>query len=467
MINVQNIITVSKYERKTLYRSWFFRIFSIIALVFLFGINMGFFGFYGGARWTPKAIAANIPYINVLFINVAQAIIAVFLASDFLRRDKKLDTTEVIYTRPVSNGEYVVGKTIGILTLFIGLVIVDLLMALIFNLVNSGVPVIWQAYLYYPLLITVPTLVYILGLSFLLMIIIRNQAVTFVLLLGYIGLTLFYFMNKLHGTFDYMAFSTPMVYSDFIGFGEPDRIILHRLAYFLMGVGFIFATIRFLNRLPQVGRWNAINVVAFLAFFLLGVLNGYRYISIYMNEDHDRKEYLALNNSFVELPVPDILSNTLRVEQSGRKLKISSELSVMSRTWQRLDTLVFSLNPGFRIDSIVSNEGRVNYIRNRQILCIIPEGGLDARRRTRFTIYYSGIPAESIAFLDIPKERLQAVKRIQVAPLDKKPGIVTGDFLLLTPELQWYPMAGVGYNNKTFLSRELDFTRFDLTVKPD
>ena len=237
MINFRNIQSVSKYERKTLYRSWFFRIFAILALVILFSTNMAFFGFWGGARWTPMAIAANIPYFNVLFINVAQAIIAVFLASDFLRRDKKLDTTEVIYTRPVSNGEYVVGKTIGILTLFVGLVIISLIMALVFNLVHKNVPVVWEAYLYYPLLITLPTLVFILGLSFLMMIIIRNQAVTFVALLGYIGLTLFYFKDKLHGILDYMAFNFPMVYSDFIGFGDPYRILLHRLAFLFMGVG--------------------------------------------------------------------------------------------------------------------------------------------------------------------------------------------------------------------------------------
>jgi ABC-type transport system involved in multi-copper enzyme maturation permease subunit len=466
LINVRNILTVSKYERKTLYRSWFFRIFSIIALFFLFGINMGFFGFHGGIRWTTRAIAANIPYINVLFINVAQAVIAVFLASDFLRRDKKLDTTEVIYTRPVSNGEYVVGKTIGILTLFIGVVILALVMALIFNLVRQDVPVIWQVYFYYPLLITVPTLVFILGLSFLLMIIIRNQAVTFVLLLGYIGLTLFYFRGKLHGILDYMAFNLPMVYSDFIGFAEPDMILLHRVAYFSMGVGFIFATIRFLNRLPQVGRWNAINVIAFAGFFILGGAAGYRYFSVYQSEDRERLECIALNNTNADIPPVDIISNTLDVEQLGKKLKISSELFIWNQNRYPLDTLVFSLNPGFKIDSITSPDEEVDFYREKQIIAILPEKGMAPFGRSRYTFYYSGIPDESIAYLDIPDENLRKLKLIQVAPIDKKPCIISPDFLLLTPELLWYPMAGVGFNNRTFLPREMDFVRFDLTVKP-
>ncbi|MFC2116314.1 ABC transporter permease subunit [Bacteroidota bacterium] len=467
MINFQNIISVSKYERKTLYRSWFFRIFSIIALFFLFSINMGFFGFHGGIRWTTRAIAANLPYINVLFINVAQAIIAVFLASDFIRRDKKLDTTEVIYTRPISNGEYVVGKTIGILTLFIGLVILALAMALVFNLIRQDVPVVWQAYLYYPLLITVPTLVFILGLSFILMIIIRNQAVTFVILLGYIGLTLFYFKDKLHGTLDYMAFNLPMVYSDFIGFGDPYMIILHRLAYLSMGLGFIFATIRYLARLPQTGRWHALHFIAFAVLFVFGGGLGYRYFSLYQKEDFNRKEYLTLNNNYADKPIVDIISNTLQVSQNGRKLQISSELTVRNQNEQHLDTLFFSLNPGFEIDSITSGNNDVHYSRNRQILKVIPEDGLGQRMRTSLSIYYSGIPTESIAYLDIRDETLRELKRIRVATLDKKPGIISNDYLLLTPELLWYPVAGVGFNNKTFMPRNLDFSRFQLAVKPN
>ena len=467
MINFQNILTVSRYERKILYRSWFFRIFSIIALLFLFSINMGFFGFHGGSRWTVRAIAANLPYINVLFINVAQAIIAVFLASDFLKRDIKLDTTEVIYTRPITNGEYVVGKTMGILTLFIGLVMVALLMGLVFNLVHKDVPVIWQAYLYYPLLITIPTLVFILGLSFLLMIVIRNQAVTFIILLGYIGLTLFYFKDKLYGIMDYMAFNLPMIHSDFIGFGDPYMIILHRMAYFFIGLGFIFATIRYLNRLPQTGRWNALNVLALAVFVIFGGFLGYRYFTIHQQEDIERKEYLSLNNRYAREPVVDILSNTLQVNQEGSEIRVSSALSVRNRNRTSLDTLVFSLNPGFEIDSITSGKGNVEFARDRQILKIIPEEGLAPRRRFQYSIYYSGTLDESIAYLDIPDETRRELKRIQVAPLNKKPAIITEDFLLLTPEIIWYPVAGVGFNNHTFMPRKLDFVRFELKVNPN
>ena len=67
-----------------------------------------------------------------------QAVIAVFLASDFLKRDKKLDTTEVIYMRSMTNGEYVIGKTWGNLQVFLVLNIVVIALALVFNMLAQG-----------------------------------------------------------------------------------------------------------------------------------------------------------------------------------------------------------------------------------------------------------------------------------------------------------------------------------------
>ncbi|MCP4313520.1 MAG: hypothetical protein GY790_19880 [Bacteroidetes bacterium] len=464
LINIWNVAT---YESKTLFRSWFFRIFAILALLILFGTNMGFFGGHPDAHWTFRAIAANLPYMNVLFINVAQAIIAVFLASDFLKRDKKLDTTEVIYARPITNGEYVVGKTVGILVLFIGLVLMALIMTLVFNLIRKDVPVAWVAYLYYPLLISIPTLVFILGLSFFMMILFKNQAVTFLVLLGYIGLTLFYFQDKLYGILDYMAFNLPMVYSDFIGFASPRLILLHRLAYLLLGTGFIFATIRFLNRLPQTGRWNRINLLGFVVFISGGLFAGILYYNTYTDGEADRERYLELNNMYADLPGADVISNELTLTKKGMSLELSSSLRIQNQNSQALDTLLFSLNPGFSIDSISSRRGEVKYSREEQLLMVFPSQALEPGRRTSLTIHYSGTPEEAVAYLDIPRKQMDATKRIMVAPLDKKSGIIHPDYMLLTPELNWYPVSGVGFNLKNFQPREQDFSRYSLTVKCD
>jgi ABC-type transport system involved in multi-copper enzyme maturation permease subunit len=121
MLSFHNIHSIAKYEIKTLLRSWFFRIFAIIALLFLFLFNLGTLidPGSGAGNWEIKALPSIIPYVNLLMLNVVQAIVVIFLSSDFLKRDKKLDTTDVIYVRPMTNGEYVAGKVWGNLIVFV------------------------------------------------------------------------------------------------------------------------------------------------------------------------------------------------------------------------------------------------------------------------------------------------------------------------------------------------------------
>lgn len=98
MIFLHNIRTVARYESKILYRSWFFKVFSVIAFFLIFWINLAEIIYY--QPFVNYAISANIPYRNLMLLNIGQSIIAIFLASEFLKRDKKLDTSEVFYVRP-------------------------------------------------------------------------------------------------------------------------------------------------------------------------------------------------------------------------------------------------------------------------------------------------------------------------------------------------------------------------------
>ena len=111
MASLLNIRTVARYEAKTLRRSWFFRLFSIGALFIFTMMNIGMFSPVGNEGWEVISISSSLPLINLYLLNIAQAIVVIFLAADFLKRDKKLDTNEVLYTRSISNFEYIIGKS--------------------------------------------------------------------------------------------------------------------------------------------------------------------------------------------------------------------------------------------------------------------------------------------------------------------------------------------------------------------
>ena len=184
-------------------RSWFYRIFMILAVLFICIFNFGSLVFQsGGGNWLMKSLPANIPYINLMLLNTGQAIIAVFLSSEFLKSDKKLDTSEVFYVHSLSNAEYVIGKIWGNMRVFLRLNLFAIVLVALFNFI-SGVSIDWTAYIIYFVLICIPTLIYIFGLSIALMLILKSQAITFIFLLGYIALTLFYVGDKFYYLFDY------------------------------------------------------------------------------------------------------------------------------------------------------------------------------------------------------------------------------------------------------------------------
>ncbi|MDZ7376979.1 MAG: xanthan lyase, partial [candidate division KSB1 bacterium] len=331
MLSLYKIWTVAKYEMKTLLRSWFFRIFALIAIAVLTFTNVPFFALKGNTPWVFRGISASIPYYNILILNVIQAIIAVFLASDFLKRDKKLDTTEVVYMRSMNNSDYVLGKLLGILLVFLGLNLVVLMIAAVFNIFFSDVPLVFLPYLLYPIFISIPTLIFIFGLSFLSMVTIRNQAVTFILLLGYIAVTIFFLGNKFHYLFDYITFNVPLMYSDFVGFGNLALLLLHRGMYLLLGLSFVFATILLIKRLPQSVFMTRLSWILMISFLGGAIALGANYISHFTEGKKLRATITELNKTAITMPKVTLQDCRLHVQHRGRTIQVTAQLKVINK----------------------------------------------------------------------------------------------------------------------------------------
>ncbi len=463
MLSIYNIFTVARYEMKTLLRSWFFRIFAGLIIFILFWLDFAFLTI-GDVPWNLRGIASSVPYMNILLLNAAQAVIAVFLASDFLKRDKKLDTTEVIYMRSMTNGDYVMGKTLGIMTVFIGLNLLVLLIGLIFNIISSDVPVRPLAYVYYPLLISIPTLVFILGLAFLFMALIGNQAVTFVVLLGYIATTIFFLGHKMHHLFDYMAFYVPMMRSDFVGIGNIEEIILQRGIYFILGIGGIFATIALLKRLPQSLTMHNLSKVIAVICLAAGIIMGGIFILGGEKYHSERETLIDLNNKNIDVTRPSPLDYTIHLSHKGDNIAVEVSLVLENRNDEPLSTYIFNLNPGLAIKEITMGNKPVQFERDKHLIMIHPDQPLKPGERDSLMFKYAGTIDEDFCFLDTPKEMEEKPYRIWMYNIDKRHAFITPSFVLLTPETGWYPRPGVTYSSQHPQRYIRDFSSYSLTV---
>ncbi len=465
MLSFYKILTVARYEMKTLLRSWFFRIFSILAILFLILLNIGIHTKVGRTPWFMNGLNASLPYMDILILNVVQAIIGVFLASDFLKRDKKLDTTEVIYMRSMTNGDYVLGKTLGILFVFLTLNVIVLIISAIFHIFFSSATFTIAPYFLYPLVISLPTLLFIFGLSFLFMVTIRNQAVTFILLLGYIALTLFFLGKKLHYVFDYMAFNVPLMYSDFVGFGQLNVIFLHRGIYFLLGLGFIFATIFMIKRLPQSST-----MTRFSAFFSVACIIGagalaFVYIAGFSRGANLRQEIRDVSRQYLNSPTVQPVRYDVNLAHEGSKIDVKAELIFKNNTDRTIDKYIFTLNPGLKVKSVQSQSGDIDFTRKLHLVIAKPQIPLAPGAMDSLTIKYSGSINEDATYLDSDEEKRQELYKLWLYNVAKKIAFIKSDYVLLTPESFWYPVAGLP-TSLTFPKKiNKNFFSFNLNVK--
>ena len=460
------IRSVSKYESKLLTRSWFFRIFTILAVLILGIWNLATLALEdSGGVWMLKAVSSNIPYFNLLLLNTGQAVIAIFLASDFLKRDKKLDTSEVFYARPLSNATYVFGKIWGNLRVFLILNLIIMGMAILFTLMSKGVKVDWAAYVIYFFIISIPTLVYIIGLSIFLMLVLRNQALTFIILLGYIGLTLFYLSNKFYYIFDYMVYHLPLMKSSIVGFTNLGAIITHRSIYFFAGLAFIFFTIAIFKRLPNSSRSNYPWILLGVCMLGASGISGYKHVTSILDKSRIRAMYIEINNKYVHAPKIAIERYNLHVTQ--HPATFSAEASMTGIALQTSPVFTFCLNPGLQVLEVSSSRFKVSgFERDRQIILVNFERNIEQGDTVLLTVKYSGRIDDRFCYLDIPEELLQENHSLNGINVDKQYSFQTGNYLLFTPETYWYPRPGTAYSDASADWQQSYFSQFTLTVKP-
>lgn len=463
MFSIYNILTIAKYETKTLLRSWFFRIFAILALVILGFIDFAGLAGVAGSPWSIRGMSSIIPYATVALLTIAQAILAVFLSSDFIKRDKKLDTSEVLFARPMSNGDYVFGKTLGNLYLFLGMTLIGFVIALIANYVSAGVSIDIKLYLYYLLIISIPTLIFVFGLSYVLMIFTKNLAITYMLMLAYLASSLFFIKDNYNYWFDFMCFYYPLNFSDFTGFANFTDILIQRGFYLATGLGFIFLTIYKIDRLFQSGLLKSFSFIVFLICITTAGLLTSTHIRNTNTYDLVREEYISLNNTYSKYPTANILSNNLEIEHSENTINVTSGLLLKNNNDNKLNKLIFHLNPSLKINSVTSNGNDVKFSRNKQIIEINSE--IDKGDTKNIQIKYSGTIDESYMYLDIEKEKLHKYEELFIVKNATEFSYITPNYILLTNEAAWYPVSGTSFSSNNPAWYKTDFTNFTLKVK--
>ena len=465
-MSLTKIKNISFYESKCVFNSKVFQISSI----FIFGM-LSLYNYYyfiycqKWPFWTLRCIPSSLPYSNLLLFGLFQPVLIFFTATNISSEQKFYNYVNTIHVRPVSNAEYVFGKALGVLAPFFLLNIVVCCIPLLYNTVFlDDVPVNINVYIYYLFILSIPSMVFSLGFFYIVTFLVRNNAISILILLGLGVCSNLFFGDRLYCLFDYYGLYTPLLYSGFVGFGNLGEIIMYRSIYFLMGSGFICLSVFLFRRLPQKQNlryfFTLLSAICFFSVIaLVTLIIGKQYSNQIL-----RKEIVELSNKVSKLPQVSIKECTLDVLHKGKTLDVTAHLIFENTSESKVKHYYFSLNPGFKINKIVNdnNDREIEFNREHHILSIDASSFLLPGESDSLRIHYSGKIDKEACYADIEEERREPNSRFFLYLYNNCFSFITPDYVLLTYENNWYPVAGVPSNLQK--SHNRDFVNFKLTV---
>jgi hypothetical protein len=465
MISIKNISTISSYESKVLWRNWFFRIVALMGIGFLTIFNLAVFSELDTPSWREVANGWILPYASLIMISIPQAAAVIFLATGLIKKDKKLDTNEVFFVRPITNLDYVLGKALALFKLFFLLNLVLLSIPLIVGLTSPVATVNPMAFIIYPLLTSIPGIVFTTGIAFLLVTVIRNQPISIVLLIGVAGVQLIYYFDKFSNILDFTSFRLSMLASEMTGFIDIEFALWQRTFYFVSGIGFLFVTAFLLDRLA--GHKAAHNAAAITGVALL-LLSSFMMVRLWNMRQvpiASRQEMITVNGRWTNVPNTGITRHAISLQWAGNEIISTSDMLVNNNTGELLDTIYFTLNPGLTVDAIFINDKPTEFNRDLQIISVSKGIRIEPRQEVNVRMKYHGPVMALAAHLEVDQKRFETANDYLIFSLPKKYSFLEDDYVLLTKDVLWYPDTEVGYNRKSAARERQSFIDFELTVK--
>ncbi|MTI41220.1 hypothetical protein [Fulvivirga lutimaris] len=464
MISIKNILTIAKYESKVLWRNWFFRIVALAGLFFVTVFNIAVFSEVDDPRWFVLSNSFIMPSAVMVMISIPQVAAVIFLATGLVKKDKKIDTNEVFFVRPITNLDFVLGKALALFKLFFLLNLVLLCIPVIVNLTSPYTTFNPLAFVAYPLLISVPSIVFTTGIAFLVVTLLKNQPITIVLLLGVAGVQLIYYFDQFSNILDFMAFRLSLLGSEMTGFADFEFALSQRLFYFITGIGLLFLTAFFLDRLSSHRATKittgllGVGVLGFASLIIVKLWNmRQETISI-------RQDMITVNGKWADIPNVDIVSNSLELELVDGEIISTSTLMVQNNTSKALNQIYFTLNPELEVDEAKVNGKSQQVDRELQIASVKQGVNIRPGQKSEVQLKYHGRISEAAAHLEVEQERYESPYDYLMYSLKKKYAFLQPDYVLLTKDVLWYPDTQVGYSREATTKQRQAFINFELSV---
>ena len=392
----------------------------------------------------------------------------IFLTFDILARDTQNRIREVIDSKPVSNVEIIVGRVTGIILLLLISCVMFLSLLGCYESISLFLGVDYRMGLQPMYVISfvvwnvIPNLLFWGALVACLSVIVRNR-----LLVALISL------SALTGSM-WLAHQIPIrlqeSVSQYIGsalfpselapvFVTP-TIVGSRIVILLVSIGLLlFAASLMLRTEPRraMNTYSGIASLSFGAVIFLGLMYTVQSSANLKTEWANAHRQQSLS------AFPDVQKVAGDIElHPGRKISLNVTLTLVPPTANITDSVIFSLNPGYKIQEIsVDGVETTAFSFEKGILKLPTELLSDVSHEIR--IRATGNPDDRFAYLDQARD-FQRLTDSDVRRFGLRSSIFHAEFVALMPDTVWYPISGTALDRDKIEQRSRDLFTTDLTV---
>ena len=473
-MEMKRVMMVAHYEARLLRRSWVFLIFTVLGIAgissfqFLVGdinVAMEYSWKWSRSLWNLKALPSFIPYMNAYLFNGMQALMIVFFVAETEKR-ARLTTMEPLWTRPSTNGELMWGRALGLGSMIICLNIISVLVTMAIHLATQPWAFDASIYVFYFLTLTLPALIFFLGISMFVVHWIKSQGIAILLLLalivGMIGSA-----GWLHGMLDPLARTIPAIFSVEVGCVNLGLLLLQRLLFLCLGGAFLFFSIFYVERLTgESERKNILRLLG-IGLLLIAVFAGGGYEGYFVKGGQQREAFRQAyvrseNNAKVH-----VLEHDIYFKEKVKSFEASSRMKICNQSEKEISSIVLFLNPSLKISHLTCEGEEVEYIRDEQVIKIdraIPSGDT-----LEIEMKYKGGIDERVCYLDLSDDEFYETKAngVSIYRFGNRQAFVGEKVTLLQPECLWYPQGVAPVTLSSLYDRQVDFTRYSLIVEND
>ncbi len=479
IFNFDNISAVARLERRhtqRLLRYWMFLAIAYLAAIGMYvyyAVLHALFSSFSpsiGVVVAPRFLVSGIGfyYLTGFVLGI------IFLGFDVRARDVREGIAEVLDSRPLTNFELICGRFVALFfAAWVPMAVLAFVMqGLGWLLPRMGSPIgeNFEPYSLFSfvVLMAIPAIAVAIALVFVVTLLVRNRLVaaliSIALLVG-AHLALFSGTVAQQQWVDFIGSTVAPFASDIVPVLAAPGSWAQRVGVLALSFGFLALAVAVHPRLDGGARTRpAVAAAALVVAGLLGVWSSaYQHARPVEQIARWRKAHEARSAE----TVADIHSIAGSVGiVPGKRLEANLSLVVAAPADRPLDRVLLTLNPGFAVREVKSEDRALEFSHADGLLDIELERPLSAGARLPLVLVYGGRPEVLFGYLDSAiNPESQGLEEQQVALLGDARGIFDRRYVALPPGIRWLPASGADVRRDDPEKRGADYFKLALEVE--